>query len=270
MDKPTPSPSLSLPLSAIFWKSPIRNFTKQDIIDMAASLRIHGQIQPVICKPANAEGMCEGVCGHLRYEAAKHAGLGEMLVRVHKFEDEEEVLEWQLAENLHRKELSALERAQAYGKLADLRKKRFPEEQTVVKGIAMAVEELTGTKPAEKTVRKYLDISRKIGNKAKEISLPRPSEKASFPKISHLEQISRIEDEDKQAELLEKTATRGWTVQKLEQEVDRELGLKLEPPKPIDTGLVIACPECRETYTLIHVEEGSHRLQKIKGVFASK
>jgi ParB family chromosome partitioning protein len=254
---------LSVPLPLIFWKSPVREFSQEDIQDMAASIRIHGQIQPIVCKPLNEEGMYEGVVGRLRYEAAKYAMLPEVLVRVHKFEDEEEVLEWQLAENLHRKELNAIERSEAYTKLAELRKKRFPEE-AVVKGIAMAVEELTGERPAEETVKKYLKISQKLKKKAKEMGTRVPPKKASKLGIKHLEQISRIEDEDRQAEFLRKAVERDWTVGKLKQEVDRELGLKAEPPKPIDTGLVVTCPECEETYTLIHVEEGAHRLQKIK------
>ena len=225
-----------VPLSLIFWKTPIRDFTGEDVENMAASIMIHGQIQPIVVKQPDAEGSHEGVCGRLRYEGAKHAHRPEVLVRVHNFEDEAEALEWQLAENLHRKELGALERAEAYGKLAELRKKLFPEEKTAVKGIAMAVEELTGTKPAERTVRKYLEISHKIGNKAKRIGLPRPSEKASFPKISHLEQICRIEDEDKQAELLSQTIHGNWTVSKLKQTVDQTLGISKPKPKPIDTN----------------------------------
>lgn len=258
-----------VPLALIFWKSPIRDFTGEDVENMAASLRVHGQIEPIVCKPPNTEGLYAGVCGRLRYEGALWAKIPELWVCIHKFKDREEVLEWQLAENLHRKELSVLERAEAYAKLAQMRKKRFPEK-SVVAGIAMAVEELTGTKPAERTVRKYLEISHKIGNKAKRIGLPRPSEKASFPKISHLEQICRIEDEDKQAELLQKTVHRGWTVRKLKREVNKKLGVAMAPPKPIDTGLIITCPECNEAYTFIHVEPGNHKLQRIKGVFTSK
>lgn len=253
----------TVPLPLIMWKSPIRDFAEEDIRDMATSLRIHGQIQPIVCKLPNSEGFYEGVCGRLRYEGAKHAHLPEVLVRTHEFESEEEVLEWQLAENLHRKELTALERAEAYDKLAELRKKRFPEE-SVIKGIAMAVEELTGVKPAEQTVKKYLKISRKVKKKTKEMGNRLPHEKSSKLGIRHLEQISRIEDEEKQAQLAGKSIERDWTVRKLKEEVDKELGLKAPPPEPIDTGMIFKCPICGETYTTIHVEEGKHKLQKIE------
>jgi hypothetical protein len=53
----------------------------------------------------------------------------------------------------------------------------------------------------------------------------REGETASFPKIRHLEQIARIADEDKQAELLSYTISEGWTTEKLKQKVDQELGI---------------------------------------------
>lgn len=248
---------------SIFWMSLLRDFTDKDVENMAASLRVHSQIEPVIVKTINEEGLYEGVVGRLRFEGARHAHVQTVLVRVHKFSSEDEVLEWQLAENLHRKELSCLEKISAYGRLAELRRKTFPKEKTIVAGIAMAIEESTGTKPAERTVRKYLKIDAEIGKEARKICLPRPSEKGAIVKISHLEQISRVKDDGKQAELLSQTIHGRWTTSKLRQTVDQELGVSKPKPKPINTGLNIACPMCQETYELIHVDEGKHRLRKV-------
>jgi len=41
--------------------------------------------------------------------------------------------------------------------------------------------------------------------------------KALNVKISHLQELSRVEDEDVQAELYEKVAAEGWTVKKTEE-----------------------------------------------------
>jgi hypothetical protein len=49
-----------------------------------------------------------------------------------------------------------------------LRRKSFGEE-SVVEGIAMSIEGLTGTRPAAQTVRKYLQIDAQIGNKARKL-----------------------------------------------------------------------------------------------------
>jgi len=262
-----------VPVDKVFWKNSIRDFTKEDVINMGASLRVHGQIVPIEVKPANAEGMYEGVIGKQRFEGAKHAHIRTVLVRIHKYESEDEVLEAQLAENLHRKELSALEKASAYGKLAELRRKNFGEEATV-EGIAMSLEEMTGTKPAAQTVRKYLEVDARIGKHAKTVNLCREGKTASFLKISHLEQVSRLDSDDKQAELLSYTIHEGWTVQRLKKAVDQELGIVKpapvvaragsEPaatePSPVEATQTIICQQCKASLLLIHGEDGTHRL----------
>jgi ParB-like chromosome segregation protein Spo0J len=230
-----------VPVGSVCWKNELRNFTREDIINMGASLMVHGQIELITVKPANAEGLYEGVVGRKRYEGAKHAHIQTVLARIRKFSGPDEELEWQLAENLHRTELSALKRAESYGKLAGLRKKRFPEE-AVVEGIAMSLEGLTGTRPAAQTVRKYLEIDARIGKHAKTTSLMREGETASLLKISHLEQVSRLEDDDKQAELLSYTILEGWTAQKLKHEVDVALGIV----KP-SADKVLHCGVCDST-----------------------
>ena len=164
-------------------------------------------------KPPNEQGLYEGVVGRLRYEAAKRAVIPEILVRVHRFTDEGEVLEWQLAENLHRKEMTALEKVDGERRLVDIRKKRFPEE-SAIQGVAIAIEGVTGMKTPEKTVRKHVEISRKIGNKARKNALGIAKEKALNVKISHLTELSRVENEDVQAYLLERVASEKWALEK--------------------------------------------------------
>jgi ParB/RepB/Spo0J family partition protein len=212
-----------VPLEAITWKISLREFARQEIIDMGASLRVHGLIEPIVCHP-HEDGKYWGVCGKLRFEGAKHAMFKDILARVHRFSSEDEMLEWAIAENLHRRNLTALDRAECYGRLAELRKKQFPM-QSVIQGIAMSIEQLSGTKPAERTVRKYLQIDAKIGKHAKTVGLIRQGRTASFLQINHLLEVSRLEDDDKQAELLSYTIHEGWTTQKLKHEVDVALGL---------------------------------------------
>lgn len=227
---------------------------------MGASLMVHGQIEPIVVKPADSEGLYEGVVGRLRFEGIKHARLQSVLIRIHKFEGEGEVLEWQLAENLHRKELSALERAQAYGKLAELRRRSFREE-TVVEGISMSIEALTGTRPASETVRKYLQINARIRNKARNAYPRVSSEKACFPKLKHLEQLCRVQDEERQAHLLGRVIAEGWTVAKLRQQVDLELGIvKPKPAAKPEACQTVTCQTCRASLILVHVEDGTHKI----------
>jgi ParB/RepB/Spo0J family partition protein len=252
-----------VPTNSVHWKTSIRNFTREDVINMAGSLRTHSQLHSIIVKPQDQEGRFEGVIGRLRHEGAQHARLQSVLIRIHKFKSQDEILEWQLVENLHRKSMTALEKAEAYGRLARLRKKRFKEE-SVVQGISMSIEALTGVKTAAQTVRKYLEIDAKIGKEARNVSLRRESEKASSVRISHLEQVCRINDQNKQAELLLNTQTEQWAVTKLKTEVDRTLGVTKPKPQPVSTGLKVLCPRCLETYELIHQAKGRHSLRRVK------
>ncbi len=249
-----------VPVSTVYWKTKIRDFTVEDIENMAASLRVHGQIEPIIVKPEDASGLHEGVCGYLRFEGAVHAKLAEVLVRIHRFTDEDEVGEWRLAENLHRKELSALERAEAYAELAELRKKSFSEE-SILQGISMSIEALTGNKPGVESVKKYLKVSCKLGKKAKDMCTRVPPNKDFNLGIKHLEQISRVADEDVQATLAEKAIAESWTVQRLKREVDNALGISKPKPGPKPGACqTIMCQTCRASLILVHDSEGKHGL----------
>jgi len=190
-----------VPLSSIVWRSPIRDFTDEDIKNMAASLRIHGQIHPIICKPPDENGIYEGVCGRLRYEGAKRACIPEILVRVHKFESESEVKAWQLAENLHRKELTAIQRAEACKQLYEKLKEEVGgvKDKHIVGTIAMMEENLTGEKPSEKTVWQYIQIANELPEEVKAKTL----NVQSFG-VGHAIQLIRLKDKpDKQFELVE-------------------------------------------------------------------
>lgn len=244
-----------IPLLNIVWKEPLRKYSDEEIRNMAQSFRIHSQLQPILVRPLE-NGLYEGVYGNQRYLASKHAKKLEILCVVRSLTDEE-VLEARLVENLHRKELTAVERAEWYAKLLDLRKQTFSEE-SAIEGIAISIEEYTGEKPAARTVREYLEIASKLKKKAKEIATS-----SNNVGVRHALQVIKVEDEDKQAELLSQTIHGRWTTSKLKQAVDQELGVSKPKPEPINTGLNIACPMCQETYELIHIDEGKHRLRKV-------
>jgi len=129
---------------------------------------------------------------------AKYAHMPEVLVRVHRFRSESEVKAWQLAENLHRKELTALQRAEAYKQLYERLKEEVGgvKDKHIVGTIAMMEEKLTGEKPSEKTVWKYIQIADELPEKVKESLKTLTGEIFG---IRHAEQLPRLKDEpDKQ------------------------------------------------------------------------
>lgn len=235
---------LEIPLEQIYWKKPIRDvFKQQDIVDMASSLRLHQQIEPIVVKPPDEDGRYEGVIGRLRYEGAKHAHLKTILARVHKFKSLREVREWQLVENLHRRQLTELERDEAYRELYDIIKQERGGvyDQHVVKDIAKKIEELTGEKPAERTIQKRIKIARELPQRVKEALKTVTSDGFG---IRHAEQLLRLKDmPEKQVEFAEEfVATvikeKPMSVKNLKKKVDN----LIEPAKP--KGPIFTCFFC--------------------------
>jgi len=92
------------------------------LAELAASIREHGLIQPLIVSEAleDAPPGCEYqlIAGERRLEAAKLAGLERVPVIV-KEATPEQMLEMALVENLQRADLNPLEEAAAYQQLSD-------------------------------------------------------------------------------------------------------------------------------------------------------
>lgn len=100
---------------------PRRHFDHEELEALAASIRARGLIQPIVVRrapgPASA-GDHEIVAGERRWRACQLAGLHEAPVVVRELSDKE-ALELALIENVQRRDLSALEEADAYRRLID-------------------------------------------------------------------------------------------------------------------------------------------------------
>ncbi|MBO3755205.1 MAG: ParB/RepB/Spo0J family partition protein [Candidatus Brockarchaeota archaeon] len=236
---------LELPLELIYWREPIRTAIKQeDIQNMAVSLRVHKQIQPVVVKPADENGMYEGVVGRLRYEGAKHARLRSILARVHRFESSRQVLEWQLAENAHRRDLTEIERDDALARLHALHieEKGGVYDKAIVSSIAKTIEEQTGEKPSEKTIWQRIEIAKTLPEEVKKTLNVK-----SFG-VGHGVQLLRLKDEpEKQLQLASEFANsaatgKPMTVKKFKERVDEVLGVSKPRALPEITCIVCGKP----------------------------
>ena len=94
--------------------NPRTSFTAPDIAELAASIRKHDIFQPLLLRPhPTRANVLELVDGERRYRAAKEAGLQDVPAIIGSFTDEQ-VLEMQIVSFLQRKDLTALEEANAY------------------------------------------------------------------------------------------------------------------------------------------------------------
>jgi len=100
---------------------PRARFDKAALEELAASIREHGVLQPVIvARVASGLGVAtyQLVAGERRVQAARMAGVTHMPVVVKEAADNE-LLEIALVENLQREDLNPIEEASAFKRLAD-------------------------------------------------------------------------------------------------------------------------------------------------------
>jgi len=91
--------------------NPRRNFDENDLQDLAASIRQHGIVQPVVVRTL-APQRFEIIAGERRWRAAQLAGFVEIPVIVRDVDDRT-ALEIAIVENVQRSDLNPLEEALA-------------------------------------------------------------------------------------------------------------------------------------------------------------
>ena len=99
-------------------EQPRRNFAEEGITALAESIRTHGLLHPIVVE--RRDGGFRLVAGERRLRAALEAGVASIPAIVRpSTESARHALELALVENLQRTELSPLEEAAAYARLAD-------------------------------------------------------------------------------------------------------------------------------------------------------
>ena len=97
-------------------RQPREKFDIEELENLAASIREHGVIQPLIVSPGK-NGIYTLIAGERRLQAARNAGLKIVPVVIRHATDQQ-LLELALIENVQRADLNAIEEAEAYQHLA--------------------------------------------------------------------------------------------------------------------------------------------------------
>lgn len=98
-------------------RQPRIHFKEDELNELAASIREHGVIQPLIVSPKN-DGTFILIAGERRLQASQRAGLKTVPV-VTRQANNQELLELALIENVQRADLNPMEEAEAYHQLAE-------------------------------------------------------------------------------------------------------------------------------------------------------
>ncbi len=173
-------------------------FDDDALKDLAASIKQHGIIQPLVLRRKNDK--YEIIAGERRYKAAKMAGLAAVPAIISNLDDNASA-EVAIVENVQRKDLTAIEEAKSYQALLD-------------KGY-MTQEELA----------KKMGLSQSaISNKLRLLALDESVQEAILQeKISerHARTLLKVSSHDMQKELLNKTIKERLTVKQLEEEIKK-------------------------------------------------
>lgn len=98
---------------------PRQEFDPEAIEELAASIKEKGILQPVLVKRIEANQYML-ICGERRYRASLLCGLTHIPAVVKEIANQD-LLEWALIENIQRRDLNALEEAEAYRRLVEER-----------------------------------------------------------------------------------------------------------------------------------------------------
>jgi ParB family chromosome partitioning protein len=176
---------------------PRRHFDEEALEELAASIREHGIIQPLVVTPVK-DGY-QIVAGERRWRAAGLAKLEKVPVIVRTL-SEQHKLELALIENLQRRDLNPLETATAYLKLHTQFNLTYEEIGHRVGGKAVST----------------------ISNVLRLLHLPSDAKQAlveGWISEGHARQILALDDTAAQTEMLQLILKEGWSVRKAEQYV---------------------------------------------------
>lgn len=171
-------------------------FDERALKELAASIKEHGVIQPIIVRQVNNK--YEIIAGERRYKASALAGMTKIPAIVNNLDDKE-AAKVALLENLQRRNLNPIEEARTYQKILEL-------DQMTQDSLA-------------KTMGKSQSA---VANKIRLLSLPDEVQQALLKEeISerHARALLNVDDHGKQKELLNRVINEKLSVRNLEEEI---------------------------------------------------
>ena len=224
---------------------PRRVFNEEALQELAASIREHGILQPMVVVPL-PDGMYQLIVGERRLRASKLAGLTKVPVVIRDFMEEQKKLELALIENIQRHNLDPIEEAMAYQQMIDL---YHMTQEEVAKKVGKGRTTVTN-------MLRLLHLPLKIQNALAEgtitegharsiLAMPGMEKQLALLDLIIAEDMTVRAVEDKVRELLERPkavrATRGSSdpdVAALESELRGKLGTKVRVQKSGESGKI--------------------------------
>ena len=176
---------------------PRHDFDDEALEELAASIRSHGVIQPLVCRRLKAKNF-ELIAGERRLRAAGRAGLTEVPVVLLEAEDRA-AAEMALIENLQREDLNAIEEAEGYRALQET----FGLTQQVV------ADRVGKARASVANALRLLELSDELKQMLG----------AGAISAGHAKLLLGLEDEDERLRFARLAVQEDWTVRMLEKKI---------------------------------------------------
>ena len=210
---------------------PRLTFDEEALNELAASIKEHGIIQPLILRDLGNK--YEIIAGERRYKAAQLAGVLEVPAVIGQMDDQTSA-ELALIENIQRKDLSAIEEAKSYKKILDM-----------------------GGFTQDELSKRMGKGQSTIANKMRLLTLTNEVQAALMNNLiseRHARCLLQVKDETKQKEVLNKIIIERMNFRDTDNYIKSMIGMNAEQDKDLEPNPKVEISEIRES-TIPEIKE---------------
>ena len=190
---------------------PRKNFDPEALDDLAASIKVHGVIQPIVLNKSS-DGKYLIIAGERRFRASKIAGLKTIPAIVKNYTDKQ-IKEISIIENLQREDLNPIEAARAIKQLMEEYKLT---QETVSERIGKSRSNIANTL---RLLNLYPDVIKMVED--------------GRLSAGHARTLVVVEDTTAQLKLANQCVKEKWNVRDLEKAVKKATNPEIIKKKPI-------------------------------------
>ena len=144
-------------------QQPRKRFGKNEIEDLASSIKSQGILQPIVVRKKEENGY-EIIAGERRWRAAQLVGIHEVPVIIKEMDDEQ-ALQAALIENIQRENLNPVEEAKAYQSILKLKDMSYEKLSKLIGKSTSHISNTIRLLELDIKILEYLGVFKKLRRK---------------------------------------------------------------------------------------------------------